>query len=73
MTTALAPITKTVFHGSFRTGRPECWEAVTRDGQWTFARNEEPGTPWLVYHGSEVEPRAYLGTLRACRAWVAAR
>jgi predicted lipid carrier protein YhbT len=75
MTTALAPIRKTVFHGSFRTGRQECWEAETTDGQWLFVRVEDIGTPWVVYRANEFRARPHVmcGTLHACRAWVTTR
>lgn len=73
MATALAPITKTAFHRSRRTGRLECWEAKTTDGQWLFARTEDTGTPWLIYRPDNYAPQHWCSTLRACRAWVAAR
>ncbi len=70
---ALVPIRKTDFHPSFRTGRRECWGAVTSDGEWSFQREESPSTPWLVRHRPSITDRSYelpvmlLGTLRACR------
>jgi hypothetical protein len=81
---ALAPITKTFFAdriilagGGSRRAR-ECWGAETTDGIWDFFREESAGTPWLVYHrpsvsdGSCTTPVSLCGTLRACRAYVAA-
>ena len=70
---ALVPIRKTDFHPNLRTGRLECWGAVTTDGEWSFQREESPGTPWLVRHLPSVADRSYelpvsmQGTLRACR------
>ena len=37
--------------------RPEVWSAVSLDGagapdgQWVYERDDEPGTPWLVFYG----------------------
>jgi hypothetical protein len=73
MTVTLAPIRTGAYHQSARTGRQECWEAETLDGQWTFVRMEETGTPWLIYHAGESTPQTICGTLRTCRAWVATR
>lgn len=41
---------KTVRFPSLRTGQREIWEAVSKDGKWSFRRLEERGTPWVVYH-----------------------
>jgi hypothetical protein len=60
-----------------RTGQPrrrECWEATTVDGEWSFERIEDTGTPWIVVH----HPRSdhaetavnYFGTLKAARTAV---
>jgi hypothetical protein len=74
---ALAPVTITRKFPAFRSGRMEAWEAVTSDGAWTCAREESPGTPWLLYSNASVADGSYTlpvlicGTLRACRALVA--
>ncbi len=80
--TTLAAIRKTefarrfVFGGRGVTEHRECWGAVTLDGQWSFDREDSPGTPWLVYHlpsaadQSYPGPVAMFGTLRGCRAFV---
>ena len=74
---ALPPIRKTVMLPSFRSGRVECWEATTVDGEWTFVREESSGTPWLLFHEPSVRDGSYnlpvqmCGTLRACRQSVA--
>jgi len=52
---------------SFRTGRPEAWAAVSRDGIWHYRREESPGTPWLVEHLPTGEIALMSGTLRAAR------
>jgi hypothetical protein len=70
MTTALAPVDKVMLPS--RSGRRECWSAVTTDGTWSFGRQELPGTPWAVVHrptGIVVDP--WVGTLDDCRAYVA--
>jgi hypothetical protein len=54
------------------TRRAECWAARTTDGVWDFERTEEPGTPWSVGHTPTGIVVALQGTLRACRAFVAA-
>jgi hypothetical protein len=73
MTATLAPIRKTAFHATGRTGRQECWEAETTDSQWSFVRTEDTSTPWLVYRHGNHAPQHWCGTLRACRTWVATR
>lgn len=76
MSTALAPICgKRMLPRFTRPGqkpRLECWGAATTDGVWDFERTEEPGTPWSVGHTPTRTVVALQGTLRACRAYVAA-
>lgn len=67
----LTPITKTTFAPAFRSGRVECWGAVSNDGQWTYVREDSPGTPWLVYHTSHDLPVSFCGTLRSARLFTA--
>lgn len=76
MTAALAPVRETR-HSQRRTRRGstkhlECWAAETLDGQWELEREDSPGTPWLVIHKPTKEFVDLLGTLDACRAYVAA-
>lgn len=70
MTSALAPVTKTMLPS--RGGRPQCWSAVTKDKAWTFERQEVPGTPWVVIHlATGIVVDFCVGTLTDCRAYVA--
>ena len=71
--TALPPIRKTVFYPSASTGRRECWEAQTVDGQWTFVRTEDVGTPWVVFEAGGHIPQTWCGTLRSARMWAASQ
>ena len=49
----LTPVTVTERWPSFRKpDRLEIWQAKSRDGQWTYTRLDEPGTPWCVEHSS---------------------
>ncbi len=60
--------TKTLRYRNLRSGRPEIWEATSADGQWCYAREEEPGTPWHVLHIPSGEVRfTYLPTLGYAR------
>lgn len=75
-TTALAPIIKTQFARRVTRGgltrSPECWGAQTADGTWDLTREESSGTPWIVIHRETGIAVNMCGTLRACRAYVAA-
>jgi|SRR4249920_481337 len=57
--------------------RREAWEAETEGGEWIFAREDSPGTPWLVFHqpsvddGSCTTPVAIAGSLTRCGALAA--
>lgn len=44
------PVRITRRHPSIRTGRLEAWEAVSVDGDYTYVRIEDTGTPWAVEH-----------------------
>jgi hypothetical protein len=46
----LTPADVTKRFPSFRTGRLEDWQAVTRDGVWRLDRLEISGTPWMAVH-----------------------
>lgn len=70
-TKPLPQIRKTAVYANTR-GRRECWEAQTVDGQWTFVRTEDVGTPWFVYRTGDDAPQAIRSTLRSARAWAAA-
>lgn len=53
-------------------GRVEAWAARSRDGVWTYGREELPGTPWIVQHlptGRDVP--VWFATLEAAR-WATA-
>jgi len=63
----LTPINITARHRSTRTGKPEIWAARSRDGRWTYDREETTGTPWIVQHRETGEER-WFGTLGAARA-----
>lgn len=73
----MCPVTRTDFFTSTRTGKRECWGAVSGDGVWHMVREESPGTPWLLYHWPSVTDKTWelpveqLGTLAACREHVA--
>jgi hypothetical protein len=54
-----------------RGGRLQCWAAVTKDGEWGFAREEDCGTTWTVRHmPTKTVVAEFLGSLRQCRAYV---
>ena len=46
----LTPVTVTGRHPAFRSGRSEIWSAVSTDGDYTYNRIEDTGTPWAVEH-----------------------
>lgn len=69
-TAALAPVVKTDFAASFRTGRRECWAARTTDGAWAMTRLDITGTPWAVVHIPTGADMALKGSLRACREYI---
>jgi hypothetical protein len=55
-----------------RSGRRECWSAVTTDKAWSFERQEMPGTPWAVVSAETgIVVDSCVGTLTDCRAYVA--
>ena len=74
----LAPVVKTqmykrfIRHGTAVTEKAECWGAETTDGMWAFEREESAGTPWIIIHKASGKEVHLTGTLRACRAYVAA-
>jgi hypothetical protein len=50
----------------------ETWFALTADGGWAFARNEDEGTTWSVGHvPTRTVVADFLGSLEQCRAYVA--
>jgi hypothetical protein len=52
--------------------KPQCWAAVTEDGEWGFAREEDETTSWTVKHlPTRTVVAEFLGSLRQCRAYVA--
>lgn len=64
----LTPADVTKRFPSFRSGRLEAWEAVSRDGVWRYDRLEGvPGTPWLVVHLPTGTEGNWHGTLTAAR------
>jgi len=63
----LTPVNITEKYPSFRTGRLEIWAAESRDGIWSFKRDESPGTPWIAEH-LPTGGTAWYGTLTAARA-----
>ena len=63
----LTPVNITKRARNFRTGKPETWAAESRDGRWTYGREEMTGTPWIVEHRETGEQR-WFGTLNAGRA-----
>jgi len=70
---AMTPVTRTdtrVTHlaGPGTRTRRECWQAVSTDGRWRYARRDDVGTIWIVTDipaGVEAEP--WFGTLSAAR------
>ncbi len=76
----MCPVTKTDFAVNLRTGRRECWGAISADQVWHFVREDDTRTDWLLYHWPSVQDRSYelpvelagtLGALRECveRGW----
>jgi len=77
-TPALPAIVKTRMAHRIRqdgTGRtlphPECWEARTEDGTWTFMRLDEPATPWAIIHTATRTDVDWTTSLKRCREYVA--
>lgn len=69
MAAVLAPVDKTMLPS--RSGRRECWSAVTKDKEWAFAREEDGTTSWTVRHlPTKTVVMDFLGSLRQCRAYV---
>jgi hypothetical protein len=64
----LTPADVTKRFPSFRSGRLEAWEAVSRDGVWAYARLEISGTPWETRHLPTDTAGDWHGTLTAARA-----
>lgn len=48
------------------------WAYVTADGRWRIARDEGPGTPWLVIHAQSARWVGQASNLRAARWYVQA-
>jgi hypothetical protein len=48
----------------------EIWSARSVDGQWTYERSEEPGTPWIVRHLSTGHEE-FFASLPKARHWTA--
>jgi hypothetical protein len=51
----------------FGGGRPQAWQARSRDGIWRYDRLEISGTPWLVVHLPTSTEGSWHGTLSAAR------
>lgn len=64
----LTPVDVTQRFPSFRTGGPENWKAVSRDGAWVYRRLEISGTPWEVEHASSGTEAGWYGSLPDARA-----
>lgn len=64
----LTPADVTRRFPSFRSGRPEAWEARSSDGTWLYSRLEISGTPWEVRHLPTGTACDWYGTLSAARA-----
>ena len=56
---------------NLRTGRREIWEATSADGQWTYQRVEDTGTPWDVCHIPTSKEKLGFPSLLAARRWTA--
>ena len=73
--TQLDPATIIKYMG--RTGRWETWAAASFDGRWSYGREDDTTTPWIVTdrHAQAADPINYrpewFGTLRAARRWTA--
>jgi hypothetical protein len=67
----LTPADVTKRFPSFRSGRAEAWEAVSRDGVWAYSRLEIAGTPWEIRHLPTGTPGPWAGTLTAAREMTA--
>ena len=46
----LTPADVTKRFRPFNGGRPQAWQAASRDGIWRYDRLETSGTPWVAVH-----------------------
>jgi hypothetical protein len=53
---------------TYRAGKRQIWEAVSRDGRWAYVRMEMPGSPWVITNLKTEQTRPdFFGTLSAAR------
>lgn len=64
----LTPVTVTRRFPSFRSGRAEDWQAVSRDGAWRYDRLEIAGSPWMAVYLPSATEGDWYSTLTAARA-----
>lgn len=63
----LTPADVTKRFRPFSGGRPQAWQAASRDGIWRYDRLEISGTPWLIVHLPTETEGPWYGTLTAAR------
>lgn len=62
--TTMTPITITSRYGK------QAWSATSKDGTWTYERDDTPGTPWIVTNTKKGQEAPYwFSTLKSARAW----
>ena len=64
----LTPADVTRSYPAFRSGKPQAWQAASRDGIWRYDRLEIAGTPWVAVHLPTGTEGDWYGTLTVARA-----
>lgn len=63
----LTPADVTQRFRPFNGGRPQAWQAASRDGVWRYDRLEISGTPWMAVHLPTGTEGDWYGTLTSAR------